>query len=354
MPPHLNQDSPSADTRRMRIPRLGVKALIVASIVLPASLSMPQAQAADIQDQRSGLQIAQRVLNSPNPKATLSSLSPEDKGRFASVMYPSATHVKVSAVGLGSIAGERLSGDEAEKLLSAEVGTTLAVANNGSCESGEFCYYYNSYKGGSMRDFSSSSLASYISSTGSCYTFKSAGAGQGVCVKNNAASVWNRTPYTVKVYYNSNYGGASQSFASGASGNLNSTLKNNNASHRASTTTSSTCWSVNARGSSTAAAGNTLYTYWQTTKICVSSGRVSSVSVPSTLVGGETSTPGWRIDKPATTSVLDVDWEGRGLAQYYFVLGVAGYDIQHPTTCLQQRLNANLVSKLSNTSCSLS
>jgi hypothetical protein len=52
-----------------------------------------------------------------------------------------------------------------------------------------------------------------------------------VCVKNNAASVWNRTGQTVRVYFNSNFAGASQDFASGAKGNLNATLKNNNASH---------------------------------------------------------------------------------------------------------------------------
>ena len=43
--------------------------------------------------------------------------------------------------------------------------------------------------------------------------------------------MWNRTSKTVTVYFNSNYGGAHQSFAAGAKGNLNATLKNNNASH---------------------------------------------------------------------------------------------------------------------------
>jgi GH24 family phage-related lysozyme (muramidase) len=108
---------------------------------------------------------------------------------------------------------------------------TVAVANNGVCETGEFCYYYSSSNAGSMRDFSSSSLPSYVDSTGACYTFRSTGAGQGACVQNNAASVWNRTSSAVNVYYNSNYGGASQGFASNAKGDLNATLKNNNASH---------------------------------------------------------------------------------------------------------------------------
>src|SRR4051794_3154779 len=107
-----------------------------------------------------------------------------------------------------------------------------ATSNNGVCETGEFCYYYNSNNAGSLRDFTSSSLATYFSSTGSCYKFKSAGSGQGQCIKNNSASVWNRKSSTVTVYYNSNYGGASQSFASGVKRNFNTTLKNNNASHR--------------------------------------------------------------------------------------------------------------------------
>ncbi|NDU72715.1 peptidoglycan DD-metalloendopeptidase family protein, partial [Actinomadura sp. DSM 109109] len=37
---------------------------------------------------------------------------------------------------------------------------------------------------------------------------------------------------TVRVYYNSNYGGSYQDFGPGAKGNLNSTLKNQNASHQ--------------------------------------------------------------------------------------------------------------------------
>jgi hypothetical protein len=114
-----------------------------------------------------------------------------------------------------------------------------ATSNNGTCEDGEFCYYYNSNKGGSLRDFTDLRMESMVSSGGSCYTFKSAGSGQGVCVKNNAASVWNRSGSSVAVYYNSNFGGSSQNFASGAWGNLNTTLKNNNASHRSAAVTSS-------------------------------------------------------------------------------------------------------------------
>jgi surface antigen len=112
----------------------------------------------------------------------------------------------------------------------ATVSPAYAAARDGVCESGEFCYYYNSDESGSISDFTTS-IADYGTTEPSCYDFKGAGAGKGVCVKNNAASVWNRTGKTVTVYFNSNYGGAHQSFAAGVKGNLDATLKNNNASH---------------------------------------------------------------------------------------------------------------------------
>ena len=106
-----------------------------------------------------------------------------------------------------------------------------AAARDGICQSGEFCLYYNSDHAGSVSDFTGS-IDDYGASQPECYEFKGAGAGQGQCVKNNAASVWNRTGGSVTVFYNSGYSGDSQSFASGAKVNLNATLKNDNASHR--------------------------------------------------------------------------------------------------------------------------
>lgn len=105
-----------------------------------------------------------------------------------------------------------------------------ATARNGVCETGEFCYYYNSNFAGSVSDFTAS-LGNYGATQPSCYEFKGTGAGQGTCIKNNAASVWNRSSVPVTVYYNSNYGGPSQVIPAGAKVNLNATLKNNNASH---------------------------------------------------------------------------------------------------------------------------
>ena len=109
-------------------------------------------------------------------------------------------------------------------------GAASAAGRDGTCDSGEFCYYYNSGEAGSVSDFTDS-VDDYGTTQPTCYDFKGAGAGKGVCVKNNAASVWNRTSKTVRVYFNSNFAGASQDFAPGAKGNLNATLKNNNASH---------------------------------------------------------------------------------------------------------------------------
>ena len=106
-----------------------------------------------------------------------------------------------------------------------------AAGRDGSCNSGEFCYYFNSDEKGSISDFTGS-LSDYGTTEPSCYDFKGAGNGKGVCVKNNAASVWNRTGKTVRVYFNSGYTGAHQDFKDGAKGNLNSTLKNQNASHQ--------------------------------------------------------------------------------------------------------------------------
>lgn len=108
---------------------------------------------------------------------------------------------------------------------------SAAVARNGVCESGEFCLYYSTNQGGSVSDFAGS-VSDYGTSQPTCYEFKSAGAGQGACVKNNAGSVWNRTGRSVRVYYNSGYGGTYQTIAAGGSPNLNSALYKNNASHR--------------------------------------------------------------------------------------------------------------------------
>ncbi len=124
-------------------------------------------------------------------------------------------------LGYAGIAASLLGG-----MLAVSAPANAAVAQNGVCESGEFCLYYNSDRTGSLSDFTGS-IADY-----GTYKFKSAGAGQGQLVKNNAASVRNLTFRTVTVFYYSNYGGSSQAVAPGAAANLSTTLKNQNASHR--------------------------------------------------------------------------------------------------------------------------
>ncbi|MFI6735308.1 peptidase inhibitor family I36 protein [Nonomuraea sp. NPDC050451] len=106
----------------------------------------------------------------------------------------------------------------------------VATGRDGVCDSGEFCYYFNSGNQGSVSDFTGS-VADYGTRQPSCYDFKGPGNGQGQCIKNAAASAWNRTNTTVRVYYNSNHAGEYQDFPPGAKGNLNPALKNQNASH---------------------------------------------------------------------------------------------------------------------------
>jgi hypothetical protein len=110
------------------------------------------------------------------------------------------------------------------------------------------------------------------------------------------------------------------------------------------------CWGLHQTFLRKALLGNTLYTYWQNTYVCVN-GTVYSVWVDG--AGGETSTPGWRIANPPTTSTLNVSWEGRGLARYFFVFGAGGWDLQHPSDCIQQLLNSNGHDHRSTRSCDL-
>lgn len=114
----------------------------------------------------------------------------------------------------------------ASMLTSAPAAT--AAARNGVCESGEFCLYYNSDQQGSRVDLVNSQR-DYGSGSG-CITFVSSGAGQGQCVKNNAASARNLTGRPVFVFYNSDFGGTYDEIPAGASANLNANVYNNNAS----------------------------------------------------------------------------------------------------------------------------
>lgn len=107
---------------------------------------------------------------------------------------------------------------------------TAATPRNGVCESGEVCFYHYSDLHGSLSDFTTS-VANYGSTQPSCYDFKSAGGGQGQCIKNNARSAWNRSSRTVRVYFNSNYGGPSDPVSPNSARDLDVTF-DENASHK--------------------------------------------------------------------------------------------------------------------------
>ena len=103
-------------------------------------------------------------------------------------------------------------------------------SRDGRCDSGEFCLYFHSGNKGAISDFRDS-VDDYGKSQPRCYDFKGTKDGHGKCVKNNTAAVWNRTSRTVRVFYNSNFAGPHQDIKPRFKGNLNSSVKNKNASH---------------------------------------------------------------------------------------------------------------------------
>ncbi|MFC7218658.1 hypothetical protein ACFQLX_10835 [Streptomyces polyrhachis] len=129
----------------------------------------------------------------------------------------------------------------ATAVMAGAVAGTLATASPASAaalrydcrNNGEACLYYNSSTYGFGAYFKQTwDVSSYAG-----FYFKSGakgGAGAGVEVKNNAAAVDNNTPARFRVYYNSNWSCsfACQTFNEYSWGNLNPTMKNNNASGR--------------------------------------------------------------------------------------------------------------------------
>ncbi|WP_299447009.1 peptidoglycan DD-metalloendopeptidase family protein [uncultured Phycicoccus sp.] len=112
--------------------------------------------------------------------------------------------------------------------LVAAAPSATAAAKNGVCESNEFCLYYNSGNAGSLVDLVNSQR-DYGTGAG-CIEFVSTGSGKGQCVKNNTASVWNRTGGPVFVFYNTDFGGVYDKIPAGAKVDLNANVKNDNAS----------------------------------------------------------------------------------------------------------------------------
>lgn len=90
---------------------------------------------------------------------------------------------------------------------SAAVWTSTNTVNN--CDAACIVLFYNSKYGGSRTTFENNKEEEGFYNLGP-YTFKTAGAGQGLSVKNNAASAQARNwglNYNVTIYYYSGYSG---------------------------------------------------------------------------------------------------------------------------------------------------
>ncbi|MFI7388684.1 hypothetical protein [Streptomyces sp. NPDC049813] len=101
-----------------------------------------------------------------------------------------------------------------------------------SCSVDYACLHYNSNNAGALYK-QYYAIPDYAGLKFSASTSTNGGNGAGQAVKNNAASVDNWDfDLGIRIYYNSNYNAsfASQAIAKGGFANLNSTMKNNNAS----------------------------------------------------------------------------------------------------------------------------
>ncbi|MGW1882101.1 peptidase inhibitor family I36 protein [Streptomyces sp. NPDC001970] len=112
---------------------------------------------------------------------------------------------------------------------------TAAPANAAvSCPSGYACLHYNSNFEGAIFA-QADGVSNYAGLKFSASTYPNGSRGAGAYVKNNAASVNNNNLHNAfRVYYNSGYDGsyAYQTIGAWTASNLNSTMKNNNASGR--------------------------------------------------------------------------------------------------------------------------
>ncbi|MEV4190690.1 hypothetical protein [Streptomyces toxytricini] len=103
---------------------------------------------------------------------------------------------------------------------------SASASGDGNCGKRDTCFYYNSNLGGALVDIDDCWGYNHAN-----FTFIGPGAGAGINLKNNAASAANFSDYNPHfVYYNSNQQGPRQEIAPWSRANLNSTLKNNNAS----------------------------------------------------------------------------------------------------------------------------
>jgi hypothetical protein len=93
------------------------------------------------------------------------------------------------------------------------------------------------------------------------------------------------------------------------------------------------CWTARGNGEGKALAGNTLFTYYTVGGWCSSGSKITDAWLAD--AGGETSTIGWRYEGVINKSSGIVSNQGRAYAQFKFVLGSGGIDVQSPTPCLR-------------------
>ncbi|WP_143626257.1 hypothetical protein [Streptomyces viridosporus] len=104
---------------------------------------------------------------------------------------------------------------------------SASASGDGVCHTDrDACFFYNSDLKGAKVDIDDCWSYNHVN-----FKFIGPGNGAGITLKNNAASVQNWSHYNPHfVYYNSNLQGPRQQINPWSWSNLNSTLKNNNAS----------------------------------------------------------------------------------------------------------------------------
>ena len=101
------------------------------------------------------------------------------------------------------------------------IGTASPSSEDGDCDYGDFCLYYNSNRHGSLWD-----TDSYDRNLRNNY-FVSDGAGQDRKVTNDSASYWNRSDYDVYVCKSTSFNGGCTWLGAGSHGNFPGSWKNN-------------------------------------------------------------------------------------------------------------------------------
>jgi hypothetical protein len=105
---------------------------------------------------------------------------------------------------------------------SASQGANTLVSQDGPCDVGEVCLYYNDDFTGSSYDMAHNEPSLFNN------RFNTIALGSGQVVANNARSVWNRdTNATVRLCTSAQYGGSCATFLPNSFGNLPLALRDN-------------------------------------------------------------------------------------------------------------------------------